>query len=684
MRTVASERSGGEFAVLRRRVDGLTGLPLRPLTARALLRSGLAELEASGEDGEAGLFGESASTLAAIGTPARGLSLLESDPGWALAASRRAGAAPVALEMASESPWWSAHAPRTQAALDALWRSSLAAALAARRLAREAGELNPDGVGRAALLHRLGLWALAAVDVNLLADWLELPNAARTAWERARFGCSLDALGADLAARWDAEPLVADACRLRDPRVSAVDDALAADPRGLAIVRRAVEIADRTPWRLTPHVETAHPRDASPTDPRVLMVMAEVQSRHAGAFTDNDATPLEMGAARAHARLARRTLALERKLAARERFIKTFVASDPSESPDLWADRVASACCEADDVAAARVVWAGEEHEPTPPEAARTLPVKAARSGVRLDLKVEHILLYDRGRPFATIVLRGDGTRPELDPLLRSAWEGWGRRVLERTRAEGRLDAALQAVAEHAEADETRLEEAKRAALAEFAAGAGHELNNPLAVIVGRAQLLLAREEDPDRARALEAIVGQARRTHRMLRDLMGCARPAQPRPRDCLPVEAARAAFRDLKPEAEARGVTLKGRLEESNQTFRADPDAFRAVAEILLRNAVEATPRGGTVSQRLTIDGDRLIWSVEDGGPGVTPEVARQMFDPFFCGRQAGRGLGLGLPRAARLAELAGGRIDRHQTPGRGATFRVEWPLEPATGTS
>src|SRR5437773_12387659 len=74
-----------------------------------------------------------------------------------------------------------------------------------------------------------------------------------------------------------------------------------------------------------------------------------------------------------------------------------------------------------------------------------------------------------------------------------------------------------------------RLEEEKLAALAEFAAGAGHEINNPLAVICGRAELLLREETHPERRRDLATIHAQARRIYEMIADLMLFARPPQP-----------------------------------------------------------------------------------------------------------------------------------------------------------
>src|SRR4029079_11442318 len=78
-----------------------------------------------------------------------------------------------------------------------------------------------------------------------------------------------------------------------------------------------------------------------------------------------------------------------------------------------------------------------------------------------------------------------------------------------------------------------RLTELKLRALAEFAAGAGHEINNPVATIVGYAQQLLANETDPDRRHALATIGAQAYRIRDMIGDVMLFARPPQPRPEE-------------------------------------------------------------------------------------------------------------------------------------------------------
>src|SRR5262249_58131215 len=115
----------------------------------------------------------------------------------------------------------------------------------------------------------------------------------------------------------------------------------------------------------------------------------------------------------------------------------------------------------------------------------------------------------------------------------------WGERRSVRGLAE-RLSGAADSISDSAaEERETvrvdvyaeRVQAAKLAAVAEFAAGASHEINNPLAVISGHSQYLLKQEVDERRREALESIVRQTRRIHSVLAELMLFARPPEPRP---------------------------------------------------------------------------------------------------------------------------------------------------------
>src|SRR5262249_40244958 len=135
----------------------------------------------------------------------------------------------------------------------------------------------------------------------------------------------------------------------------------------------------------------------------------------------------------------------------------------------------------------------------------------------------------------------GETDQRPAPKAIRKAWGTWATMVHDRAILERRLGSVVAAVHESGETEEARLERRKLDALSEFAAGAGHELNNPLAVIVGRAQLLLSRTDDAESARSLRIMLNQAGRAHRILRDLMFVGRPPGRRLRSCRPSELLR-----------------------------------------------------------------------------------------------------------------------------------------------
>jgi len=638
---------------VRRKIERLDGLPLRPGTARFVLAS----LPEEPDDGPA--------------DPARWRPVTDFDPGWVLATAR--GRGPVdPLRLVAAGPWWPPASRDAADALTHLWRHSAAVCLAARRLAREANDPDPDRVARAGLLHGLGFWAVAAVE----PDWLarRLAPAGPTARQDFDAGESeVHALGRDLAERWGCDPLVADAAWLLGEHDRGLEHA-AADPRRVALLRQAFGLAERTPWSL----HGTDPRASGHHDPRVKLLTAEVQSRCGAAFVDPDASPREESLTRSNARLRLRVAELGAGQASRDRFLSALAGSDPTDDPETWADRASLAWCAEPGVWAARVLWHGCEPQaegvasapaPAPPPAAPDAPPERPPA--------REIPLAPHGRRVATVQL-WTGPEPSAPEPALGAWESWAAWVADRARLEGRLAHVLLAYRRLAESDEDRLRAAKLDALAEFAAGAGHELNNPLAVIVGRAQLLVGRETDPGAVRSLRAILTQAQRAHRILRDLMYVARPPEPRPRFCQPDEIVRASLRDARPDADDREVRLAADAVGQGPRVWADPDGLRHLADALVRNALEATPRGGLV-RFSTADGDAtaLRWAVHDSGRGVTPAEGSHLFDPFYCGRQAGRGLGMGLPRAARFVGQLGGEVRWHSTPGQGSTFQVRLPL-------
>jgi signal transduction histidine kinase len=246
-----------------------------------------------------------------------------------------------------------------------------------------------------------------------------------------------------------------------------------------------------------------------------------------------------------------------------------------------------------------------------------------------------------------------------------------------------RLPAVLAKLSgcERALADfESRLEREKIESLKELAYGASHEINNPLANIAARAQTLLDGEEDPERARKLVAIHRQAMRAHEMISDLMLFARPPKlvPRPLDlCGLMRRIVDEYRDA---AEEQAVHLTCETDDKPIEALADETQIAVAAAALVRNALEAVLEGGQV--RVTVRrsdsgaNPQAEVTVCDNGPGISDEIRQHIFDPFFSGREAGRGLGFGLSKCWRIVTDHGGHVIVDRPATGGAEFRIVLP--------
>ncbi|MGO8688020.1 MAG: sensor histidine kinase [Thermoguttaceae bacterium] len=220
------------------------------------------------------------------------------------------------------------------------------------------------------------------------------------------------------------------------------------------------------------------------------------------------------------------------------------------------------------------------------------------------------------------------------------------------------------------------LDQEKLAALAEFAAGAGHEINNPLTVIAGRAQLFLQEETNPERRRALALINAQAMRVYEMIADLRLFARPPQPELQPLDLVELVDELIAELAPLAAQQESALVRGGDGGPVAVVADPTQLAVALRALCQNALEALGGQGHVRIELGRRAGGVEIRVRDDGPGIPPEQRRHIFDPFYSARQAGRGLGLGLSKCWRIITNHGGRIAVEDQPGGGACFLITLP--------
>jgi signal transduction histidine kinase len=237
------------------------------------------------------------------------------------------------------------------------------------------------------------------------------------------------------------------------------------------------------------------------------------------------------------------------------------------------------------------------------------------------------------------------------------------------------------------------------------AAGLAHEINNPLNYLknaLGRVRI------DTDK---VLGIVGAARerpvsaeegaqldRLATRIRELLGVADSGAKRiggtvelmgrygragyRREVVPHDAwaaARAVVEVVLP-ATGRKVAVDLDL-EGDGTLQCVPEEFNQVVTNLVQNAIEAVPEGnGRVRVRGRVDGEHLVLSVKDNGPGIPPEVVSRLFTPFFTTKGPGRGVGLGLTITRRVVQSLRGTLQVQSVVGQGTEFVARIPREQA----
>ena len=204
------------------------------------------------------------------------------------------------------------------------------------------------------------------------------------------------------------------------------------------------------------------------------------------------------------------------------------------------------------------------------------------------------------------------------------------------------------------------VEAEKLAALAEFAAGAGHEINNPLAVISGRAQLLVRDEADPDRRRDLALMNTQAMRVNEMIADLRLFATPPDLERQSLDLTLLVRRVIDEMQPLAAAQDTILSLVERSSTVPVEADPVQLTVALRSLCQNALEALGHRGRIEIAVAMEGGEARIEVADDGPGILPGQRPHIFEPFYSARQAGRGVGMGLSKCWRIVTRHGGRIE------------------------
>lgn len=226
---------------------------------------------------------------------------------------------------------------------------------------------------------------------------------------------------------------------------------------------------------------------------------------------------------------------------------------------------------------------------------------------------------------------------------------------------------------------ESQLRHADRlATLGQLAAGVAHELNEPLGGILGFAQLVkkmsgLPRQASDD----IEKIIAASLHAREVVKKLLYFARqmPTVASEVDVNKIVSDGIYF--LESRCAKEGIELIRKLDSTLPRIVADQAQIHQALVNLIVNAIQAMPEGGRLTLSTKVNPGYISLTVEDTGTGMSEEVKKRIFLPFFTTKEVGQGTGLGLAVVHGIITSHGGRIKVESEPGKGSRFEIELPL-------
>jgi signal transduction histidine kinase len=252
----------------------------------------------------------------------------------------------------------------------------------------------------------------------------------------------------------------------------------------------------------------------------------------------------------------------------------------------------------------------------------------------------------------------------------------------------GTTAAAVENVRHHEESARL-LEEVQRLhrTRERFFAMVNHELRNALAAVYGWSEMLVRKKDPATVPRAAFEVLDSAQYAVALINDLLDLSRLDEDRLKLVIravePVSIANRAMGRVTPAAAVKQVTLRLEAGPDLPTCETDASRVEQILVNLLSNAIKYAPERSAVRVSITARERRIVYQVEDEGPGVPPTEVERIFDIYVTkvGEES-RGLGLGLPLSRRLARLLGGELHAAVSrPGKGGCFILEVPACPSS---
>ncbi len=223
------------------------------------------------------------------------------------------------------------------------------------------------------------------------------------------------------------------------------------------------------------------------------------------------------------------------------------------------------------------------------------------------------------------------------------------------------------------------------ASIGEVAAGVAHELNNPLASVIGYSELLLNRQIPQDVQTDVEVIHRNAQRAVTIVRSLLAFARLQVPQQQHLNINDIIKQMLEMCDYQLKVNNITVLKELADGLPDVLADPQQLEQVFFNITLNAEQAMSEAhnrGCLTVRTELRGGKVRTTLSDDGPGIPAENLWRIFTPFFTTKAPGKGTGLGLSICHGIITAHDGRIYAESEVGQGATFVVELPVAEAEG--
>ncbi|QPJ60643.1 MAG: HAMP domain-containing protein [Candidatus Nitronauta litoralis] len=220
----------------------------------------------------------------------------------------------------------------------------------------------------------------------------------------------------------------------------------------------------------------------------------------------------------------------------------------------------------------------------------------------------------------------------------------------------------------------------KLSGLGTLAAGIAHEMNNPLYTIMGYTEAIKDETDPANINKYANKVLTRSKQMASIILNLTGYSRSNghdEPKPVDVN--EQLKAATEMALLASYSSDIELEQTL-GNLPLILAKPEEIQQVLHNIIRNSVQAMQGKGKIKMSSHFDGQRVVISIQDNGPGIPKEFAKKIFDPFFTTKAQGEGTGLGLNLVHRIVKKYGGNITVESDVGQGARFMIIFPCEQA----